>query len=338
MIALPNETSSRDKTAARFLDRPATREVIRHLPSESFRWLEHDYPSEIARWNYHPEYEIHLIRYGTGSFIIGDQVGPFGPGQVSLIGPGVPHDWMSDLQGEDVVYNRDVVVQFNDEWFEKSAQMIPELNSLRKLLESSSRGIIFSGSTSTRAAAELELIGTVSGARKISHVFGLLATLAEAPPDERTFVTREWFGTTGEGDGKVAVEAGLAYIFDNLSSRIRMSDAARLAHMSDPTFSKYFKKASGLTFSAMVKKLRIANACRLLAQTDEPIATVSLNVGYANLANFNRQFHAEVGMTPSRYRKLDTAERPAGQTPSLELKTRRPPVESEALQRILEQR
>ena len=325
MKALPTDETRPVAMAARFLERPATREVIRHLPSESFRWLEHDYPSEIARWNYHPEYELHLIRHGTGSYIIGDQVGPFGPGQVALIGPGVPHDWMSDLQTDEVVYNRDVVLQFTGEWFERCASTLPELNPVRALLESSGRGIIFTGSTAARAAAELELIGTAQGARKVSHVFAVLATLAEAPVNEKAFVAREWFSTAGQGDGRLAVEAGLAYIFDNLSTRIRMSDAARLAHMSEPTFSKYFKKSSGLTFSAMVKKLRIANACRLLAQTDDPIASVSLGVGYANLANFNRQFHTEVGMTPSRYRRLDATERPTGQTPSLDLKTRRPP-------------
>ena len=325
MKALPGEITQPGAIAARFLERPATRELIRHLPSESFRWLEHDYPSEIARWNYHPEYELHLIRHGTGSYIIGDQVGPFGPGQVALIGPGVPHDWMSDLEVDEVVYNRDVVLQFTGKWFEDCASTMPELNPVRALLEASGHGLIFSGSTAVRAAAELELIGTTQGARRISHVFAVLATLAEAPADEKSFVAREWFTTTGQGDGKLAVEAGLAYIFDNLASRIRMSDAARLAHMSEPTFSKYFKKASGLTFTAMVKKLRIANACRLLAQTDDPIASVSLGVGYSNLANFNRQFYAELGMTPSRYRRLDADERPKGKTPSLDLKTRRTP-------------
>ncbi len=60
----------------------------------------------------------------------------------------------------------------------------------------------------------------------------------------------------------------------------------------------------------MVKKLLIANACRLLAQTDDPIASVSLGVGYSNLANFNRRFYAELDMTPSRYRRLDADDRP----------------------------
>ncbi|MCY7289970.1 MAG: hypothetical protein LH624_17430 [Cryobacterium sp.] len=60
------------------MDRPAEREVVPHLNGESFRWMEHDYPSQIARWNYHPEVEIHPIRKSRGSYIIGDQIGGFG--------------------------------------------------------------------------------------------------------------------------------------------------------------------------------------------------------------------------------------------------------------------
>ena len=86
--------------------------------------------------------------------------------------------------------------------------------------------------------------------------------------------------------------------------------------MSEPSFSKYFKKASGMTFSDLVRRLRIANACRLLAQTDSSIADISVAVGYRNLANFNRQFRSETGYTPSAYRALDPSMRPVSGLPS----------------------
>ena len=53
---------SPDAYARAIMDRPAARELIPHPDGESFRWIEHDYPCDIARWNYHPEVEIHLIR------------------------------------------------------------------------------------------------------------------------------------------------------------------------------------------------------------------------------------------------------------------------------------
>ncbi len=296
--------------ARKMLDTPAAREVVPLLPGESFRWMEHDYPSRIARWNYHPEIEIHLIRKSTGSYIIGDQIGPFMPGHVSMVGSGLPHDWMSDLSADEVIVNRDAVIQFSEAWLRRSAESIPELADTAPLVESSRRGIVFGGETARHAAAEIEAVGVTSGSRRISHMFALLSVLAEAPSSDVHFVARQVYSSDVGRDGKAAVDAGLAYILENLTGKIRMSEAARLALMSEPSFSKYFKRASGLTFSDMVKRLRIANACRLLDRTDSSISAISAAVGYTNLANFNRQFLAETGVTPRGYRALDEAHKP----------------------------
>jgi hypothetical protein len=49
-------------------EKPSELEVIFTEPQHSFRWHEHDYPFELARWNHHPQFEIHLIRQGSGRF------------------------------------------------------------------------------------------------------------------------------------------------------------------------------------------------------------------------------------------------------------------------------
>lgn len=312
-----------ESKARRFIELPATREVIGHHSTESFRWLEHDYPSEIARWNFHPEYEIHLIRKGTGSYIIGDQVGLFAAGSVTLVGPGLPHDWMSDLEPDEVIPNRDALIQFSHGWLENCIEILPELAEVRKVLAASSRGIEFSGETAIAAAALIEAVGAASGALRISRMFELLGIFANSPSADRVFIAQEWFAKPTANDGNEAVEVGLKYIFDNLSENICMSEAARRARMSDATFSKYFKKSSGLTFTDMVRKLRISHACRQLEQTNGSISSISESVGYSNLANFNRQFLSQMGMTPSAFRRLDTAERPREQSMGLRLTANR---------------
>ncbi len=309
--------------ARTMIERPAAREVVPLNAGESFRWIEHDYPSGIARWNYHPEIEIHLIRRSTGSYIIGDQVGAFGPGHVAIVGAGVPHDWMSDVAHGESIENRDAVIQFTADWVDRCIQLIPELDDLRTLVHDSQRGLVFSGSTAIEAAWQIELVGVTAGSERISHLLALFGILLRAPDAHRHFVTNEWYSSDVGHVGKAAVDAGLAYVLANLTGHIRMAEAAKLAYMSEPSFSKFFKKATGITFSDMVKRLRIASACRLLDQTDSSIATISTAVGYRNLANFNRQFLAETGMTPTAYRSLDEEEKPPARRISLGLHAER---------------
>ena len=303
-----NESLSRN--VRHVIDTPAMRELVPLTAGESFRWIEHDYPSPVARWNYHPEVEIHLIRRGSGSYLIGNQIGAFGPGHVAIVGADVPHDWMSDLRPGEVLENRDCVVQFLPSWLEDTIRVIPELHAARLLVEDARRGIIYTGQTAFDAAISMEAIGTAVGPARISLFLALLDLFLRAPASERHYVAHELYTASTDRNGRAAVDAGLAYVVENLSGDIRMSEAARLAHMSEPSFSKYFKKASGMTFSDLVRRLRIANACRLLDHTDSSIAAISIAVGYQNLANFNRQFRAETGLTPSAYRRADVSSRP----------------------------
>ncbi|MHB1166634.1 MAG: AraC family transcriptional regulator [Candidatus Nanopelagicales bacterium] len=285
-------------------------EIIPPHPQHSFRSLTHDYPSPICGWGFHPEYEIHFIRETSGSFIAGDYIGTFGPGQVTLMGPNLPHDWVSDLDPDVVVVDRDAVVQFSDEWVRSCMELMPETLELNDLLHGSRRGLLFSGDTARHAGDLIVAVTQTHGIEQISRMFQLLAVLARAPKGEVETLASVWLGTTDDANAQSAAEAGLEYIFKNLTGDIRLSKAARLACMSEPTFSKYFKKAAGMTFSDMVKKLRIAQAQRLLDSTRDPITHVAAASGYNNLANFNRQFLAEVGMTPRAYRNLDQALKP----------------------------
>jgi AraC-like DNA-binding protein len=293
-------------------DLPPPLEIIPPHPQYSFRSLTHDYPSPICGWGHHPEYEIHLIRDSTGSFIAGDHIGTFTPGQVTLMGPNLPHDWVSDLEPGVVILDRDAVIQFTDEWIRELQRHMPELLGLNAVLQKSKRGLLFSGESARVAAEGIMNVVRTEGVTQLAHLFTVLAAFAAAPDHERTMLASEWHAVGDDSDpaGRNAVEAGLSYIFENLTGDIRLSVAAKLAYMSEPTFSKYFKKASGTTFSDMVKKLRIAHARRLLDSSDLPISEVAAESGYRNLANFNRQFLAEVGMTPTAYRKLDSSLKP----------------------------
>lgn len=286
---------------------PAFREVIPRDPGTSFRWHTHGYPDPLARWNRHPEFEIHLIRRGTGRYIIGDNVGRFGPGDLFLVGSQLPHDWISDLAPGERIDDRDVVLQFDPAWIASVAGHVPELSESEALLARAGHGIRFRGDTARRGAELLEEIGTRSGLGAVAGFLQLLELLGRAPALEQQLLSSRLADLELAPDDADVVAPAIDYIFANIDNAPRLSVAASIAGMSESAFSRYFTSASGQTFSGMVKRLRLTQACRLLEQTDTPVAQIAQSVGYTNLSNFNRRFRDEYGMTPSEFRRTRTA-------------------------------
>jgi AraC-like DNA-binding protein len=291
------------RLAERLLGMRADREVIPHDPDHSVRWHQHDYPSAVARWNYHPEYEIHLIRKGTGKFIVGDHIGTFEAGHVSLVGSGLPHDWVSDLEPGELIEGRDALIQFDGKWVEQTAELVPELAEIKPLLEQSARGIEFLGPTAQAAAAAIEAMGVSTGLVRLHHLLELFAVLAHAPQEDRRYLADEWFRPQLDGQAAAVVDIVLEYVFSNHAGSVKMSEAAALVGMPEPTFSKYFKRATGQNFSDLVRKLRLAHARRLLEHSDKAISDICYEVGFSNLSNFNRHFLNDAGETPRQYRQ-----------------------------------
>jgi len=62
---------------------------------------------------------------------------------------------------------------------------------------------------------------------------------------------------------------------------------------------------AGLSFSLLVRQVRIAEACRLLKDSLVPVTTVGFCAGFSDSAHFSRDFRASTGMTPSDYRAIN---------------------------------
>ncbi|MGV6473901.1 helix-turn-helix domain-containing protein [Azotobacter vinelandii] len=286
-----------------FSEKPSDLEVILNEPQHSFRWYEHDYPFPLARWNHHPEFEIHLIRRGTGKLLAGDYIGHFGPGHVALIGPGLPHDWIGDLAPEQCIRGRDLVLQFDGESLLRLRERLPELGELQPLFERARRGVEFTGQTARHAARLLEAIGRAAGLRRLLLFLSLLETLARAGAAESRTLASPHYSPRLDSLTTRRINQVFDYILDDLAGEIRLSVIARRLRMSEPAFSRFFKRTTGHTFVDLIRKLRIQRACRLLLQSRQSIADICFQVGYGNLSNFNRHFRHEMHETPSEYRR-----------------------------------
>ena len=280
----------------------AAREVVPSDPNLSARWHKHGVPSSFSRWNYHPEYEVHLITFGTGRYIVGDRIDTFSAGQLTLVGSNLPHHWISDLEPGETIPDRDVVFQFHPQWINRCREVLPELSDVEPLLNKSARALEFTGRTASEGARELELIGTSTGAERLQHIFGLFGILARAPASEHQTLAKAWLPPLDDQYAADIIDRAFGYILDNLVGDVRLSVAADLIGMSESAFSKYFKRITGQTFSDTVRKLRLAQAAKLLKETNLLVSSIYQRVGYTNLSNFNRQFRAEHGLTPREFR------------------------------------
>jgi AraC-like DNA-binding protein len=292
--------------ARRLAGRPAARELVPSTPGLSGRWHMHGVPSPYSRWNYHPEYEVHLIRSGTGRYVVGDHIDTFSTGQLVLVGSNLPHHWISDLDPGETIPDRDVVFQFHPDWIRQCQVLLPELSATDVVLKRSAQGIEFIGTTALRGAKEVEAIGVTTGADRLQHLFALLDVFATAPADEQKVLAKARHTPLDDQYAAEIIDRAFRYILDNLAGDVSLSAAANLIGMSESAFSRYFKRTSGQTFTDTVRKLRLAQACRFLKDSDLPIASICHRVGYANLSNFNRQFRAQHHTTPSEYRRHST--------------------------------
>jgi len=291
-----------DSRSALFEQRPAELEVILPEPDHCFRWYEHDYPYTLARWNHHPEFEIHLIRRGSGKLVAGDYIGAFDAGHVALIGPDLPHDWIGDLAPGEHLSGRDVVLQFDGAALLALRKTLPELGDLQHLFEQARRGLEFTGATAVQAARLLEKIGTAQGLERLILFLQLINTLMKAPAQEARLLASTCYAPTLDARSSERINKAFDYLLSELTSDIRLSVIARRLDMTDPGFSRFFKRITGHGFIDLMRKLRVQRACRLLLQTRMSISDICFEVGYANLSNFNRHFRVETGQTPSEYR------------------------------------
>ena len=264
------------------------------------RCLSHGFPTPLARWHFHDEYELHLITATSGKAFVGDWIGPFHPGHLVLCGPRLPHNWLSIDLPQEGVPERDLVIQFRHEPLEQAAQHIPELGELMPLLERAAHGIEFFEMGDV-AREYWQTIRSSRGARRFAVFCDLMSDLARCT-DYRLLSNVQMQGANDDTQMD-QINAVVNRINDDLSKQHSLADVARELGMGESRFSRFFRNATGNNFTDFVNRLRINRASHLLMESDRLISQICYEVGFNNVANFNRRFLEIRGMTPSEFRR-----------------------------------
>lgn len=286
------------------LERDLTRSpALGYEPPEDtglVRCLAHGFPTPLARWHCHDEYELHLITATSGKAFVGDWIGPFQPGHLVLCGPRLPHNWISMDVPAGGVAERDLVIQFAHGPLVQAAAHIPELAELLPLLERARHGIEFFGQ-SERALQHFQRVKSTRGLQRLVAFCAYLEDLVRCT-DYRLLssVCMQGDGGTAEND---QVNALLDRITRDLAQPLSAAELAAELGMSESRFSRFFRRATGNTFTDFVNRIRVNRAGQLLMETDRLVTHICYDVGFNNVANFNRRFLEVKGVTPSEFRR-----------------------------------
>ncbi|WP_181885496.1 AraC family transcriptional regulator [Trinickia dinghuensis] len=90
-----------------------------------------------------------------------------------------------------------------------------------------------------------------------------------------------------------------------------IEDMGEIANMSRSSLIRSFGAAAGMTPAEFVTRVRIAEAGRLLKETEQSVAAIGEAVGYASDAAFQRAFKRETDMTPAAWRAAPSPLEPA---------------------------
>ncbi len=269
---------------------------------KSIRYLEHGWPTELCRWHSHEEYELHLILATQGKVFVGDYIGEFGPGAMFLTGPNLPHNWVTgDFGSQEKVCIRDMLVQFSYESISYLQKAFPEFCEIDNLLHRSNAGLEFIEFDMDHAISNLKAIRDAQGAERILKFLSFLLTLKEHPYQKQLSVSDVSYPNFKAK--KSSVSGVIDHITKNFSEDINLENAARMSHMSPTAFARNFQKMTGSRFTEFVIRVRIGQACLMLHATEQNISTICHEVGFKNLANFNRHFLRLKNLTPSGYRE-----------------------------------
>lgn len=253
-------------------------------------------------WHYHPEYELTFIVNGKGQRYVGDNFTSFFAGDLVLLPPNLPHTWAGvPMENEE---QQAVVVQFTAKMIEHLA-IFPEMSNILKLFSTADRGLVFQHN---RLIATLfEEIIAIQGINRWLTLIQLLNTLSKqkSSPIATLQYFNQWGSIQQERINKV-----MRFVHNNFQHSIRLKEVAKAHFLSISAFCKFFKQATGYTFSDFVNEVRIANACLQLMDNEKSIATIANSCGYESLTYFNRVFLKKMKCTPLKYRQKVLAKIP----------------------------
>lgn len=250
--------------------------------------------------HYHEEMELNFISNASGARrVVGDHIEEIGDVELVLVGSNLPHVWETHkLDGREI---HEVTIQFHKDLFDEKFLRRNQLRIIRELFEKSKCGILFSKETAQSIGPRLVKLNKKHGFDSVLELMSILHDLSSSR-NMRT-LSDSTFSQAEFSYNSRRIEKVMEYINLNFDKQVNLAEVAKIANMTEVSFSRFFKSRTGTNFTDSLTDIRLGHASRKLIDTTEAVAEVAYNCGFNNISNFNRIFKKKKGCTPKEFRE-----------------------------------
>lgn len=252
--------------------------------------------------HYHEEYELNLILNANGARrIIGDNTEEIDDLELVLVGSNLQHSWFNNKCTSKEI--TEVTIQFHKNLFDDKLLRRNQLSFIRVMLEKSASGILFSKETTQQLTPRIVELNQKHGFDSILELMSILHDLSISR--NLKILSSPAFNNMAEqfNYNSRRIEKTLDYVNKNFDKPVTLGEVAKLANMSEVSFSRFFKQRTSNTFMDCLTEIRLGHATRMLIDTTTSIAEVANQCGFNNISNFNRTFKKRKNCTPKEFRE-----------------------------------
>jgi transcriptional regulator GlxA family with amidase domain len=171
------------------------------------------------------------------------------------------------------------------------------------MLEKSASGILFSKETTQQLTPRIVELNQKHGFDSMLELMSILHDLSISR--NMKLLSSPTFNNMAEqfSYNSRRIEKTLEYVNKNFDKPVTLGEVAKLANMSEVSFSRFFKQRTSNTFMDCLTEIRLGHATRMLIDTTTSIAEVANQCGFNNISNFNRTFKKRKNCTPKEFRE-----------------------------------
>ena len=257
--------------------------------------------------HFHPDMEVGLMLSGEKLIEFGNHQLICKPGDVWLAGPGEPHGdarlaptrnvlltFMPEFIGEELLGDVPWLTLFAVPPAQRPRVHSPQMRKRVLAIGEVLREEIEEAQVGWQSVVRAELLRLLVELRRGWDV----ASLPRLPGSVRL-----------SSLARLTPALNLAY--SSPSHRVSVAEAAATCSMSPSRFQDVFRRAMGLSFGAFCLRARLSFSAHRLLHSDQPVAAIALEAGFADDSHLHRLFVRQYGCTPGQFRHRRTHARGA---------------------------